>query len=184
MHGIVFSQLQKYVVTKRGSRAWTTLLRNAQLENRAYLSVTEYPDAEMEALVSAIATMFGQPAAVVLEDFGVFIASPLMNIYEHLIPREWKTIDVIDKTEETIHNVVREQTPGAKPPVLHTIRRSVDEVVLIYGSPRKLCAFAIGIARGVAKHFNETIEITQTKCMNNGAPHCEIVFRKDGKSGN
>src|SRR5882672_8180242 len=87
LHGIVFSQLQKYVVMKRGSRAWTTLLRNAQLENRAYLSVTEYPDAEMEALVSAIATMFGQPAAVVLEDFGVFIASPLMNIYEHLIPR-------------------------------------------------------------------------------------------------
>jgi hypothetical protein len=101
-----------------------------------------------------------------------------------LIPREWKTIDVIDKTEETIHTVVREQTPGAKPPVLHTIRRSVDEVVLIYGSPRKLCAFAIGIARGVANHYNEAIEITQTKCMNYGAPHCEIVFCKGEKVGN
>jgi hypothetical protein len=184
LHGIVFSQLQKYVVTKRGSRAWTTLLRDAQLENRAYLPVSEYPDTEMEALVSATATMFGQPATVVLEDFGVFIASPLMNIYGHLIPKEWKTIDVIDRTEETIHNIVREQTPGAKPPVLHTIRRNVDEVVLIYGSPRKLCAFAIGIARGVAKHFNETIEVTQTKCMNDGAPHCEIVFSKGWKVGN
>jgi len=183
MHGIVFSQLHKYVVTKQGSRAWTTLLKDAQLENRAYMSVREYPDAEMEALVSATATMFGQPATVVLEDFGVFIAPSLMNIYGHLIKAEWKTIDVIDKTEETIHNVVREQTPGAKPPVLHTIRRSQDEVVLIYGSPRKLCAFAIGIARGVAKHFKETIEVTQTKCMHNGARHCEIVFRKRGKSG-
>jgi predicted hydrocarbon binding protein len=84
---------------------------------------------------------------------------------------------VIEKTEETIHHVVRVQTPGAKPPVLHTIRRSEDEVVLIYSSPRKLCALAIGIARGVAKHFNETIEITQTKCMHTGAPHCEIIFR-------
>jgi V4R domain len=62
--------------------------------------------------------------------------------------------------------------------VLQTIRRSEDEVVLIYGSPRKLCALAIGIARGVAKQFNETIEVTQTKCMHNDAPHCEIVFRK------
>jgi predicted hydrocarbon binding protein len=178
MHGIIFSQLRKYVETKQGSRAWSTLLKHAQLENRSYLSVSEYPDAEMEALVSAAATMSSQPATVVLEDFGVFIAPALMNIYRHLIPRDWKTLDVIEKTEKTIHNVVRVQTPGAKPPVLHTIRRSEDEVVLTYGSPRKLCAFAIGIARGVAKQFNETIEVTQTKCMHNGAPHCEIVFRK------
>jgi len=181
MHGIVFSQLRKYVETKHGRHAWNTLLKHAKLENRAYLSVSEYPDAEMEALVSAAAMMSGQPAPVVLEDFGVFIALPLMNMYGHLIPEEWETLDVIEKTEETIHDVVRVQTPGAKPPVLRSIRRSEGEVVLIYGSPRKLCAFAIGIARGVAKHFNETIEVTQTKCMHNGAPHCEIVFRKGWK---
>jgi predicted hydrocarbon binding protein len=54
-------------------------------------------------------------------------------------------------------------------------------VVLIYSSPRKLCALAIGIARGVAKQFNETIEVAQNKCTHNGAPHCEIVFRKGWK---
>ncbi len=178
MHGIVFSQLRKYVETKQGSGAWSTLLKHAQLENRAYLSVSEYPDAEMEALVSAAATISGQPATIVLEDFGVFIAPQLMNMYRHLISGEWKTLDVIEKTEKTIHDVVRVQTPGAKLPVLHAIRRSEDEVVLIYRSPRKLCAFAIGIARGVARHFNETIEVTQTKCMHNGAPHCEIIFRQ------
>jgi hypothetical protein len=177
MHGIIFSQLRKYVETKHGSRGWSTLLNDARLENRAYLSVSEYPDAEMEALISAAADMSGQSATVVLEDFGVFIAPPLMNMYGHLIPGDWKALDVIEKTEETIHHVVRVQTPGAKPPVLHTIRRSEDEVVLIYSSPRKLCALAIGIARGVAKQFNETIEITQTKCMHRDAPHCEIVFR-------
>jgi hypothetical protein len=67
----------------------------------------------------------------VLEDFGVFIDPPLMNMYGHLIPAEWKTLDEIEKTEETVHHVVRVQTPGAKPPVLHAIRRSEDEVVLI-----------------------------------------------------
>jgi hypothetical protein len=181
MHGIVFSQLLKYVEMKQGSGACRLLLEHAQLETRTYLSVSEYPDAEMETLISAAATMSGQPATVVLEDFGVFIAEPLMNMYGHLIPSEWKTLDLIDKTETTIHNVVRVQTPGATPPVLHTFRRSVDEVVLIYASPRKLCAFAIGIARGVAKQFKETIEVTQTKCMHNGAPNCEIVFRQGWK---
>ena len=178
MHGIVFSQLQEYVETKKSTGAWGDLLKHAQLQDRTYSSSTEYPDAEMEALVAAAATMFGQPSSVVLEDFGVFIAPALMSIYGYLIPREWKTLDVIAKADGTIHSVVRERNLGAKPPVLHTIRRSGDEVVLIYGSPRKMCAFAIGIAKGVAKHYNETIEVTQTKCMHNGAPHCEIVFCK------
>jgi hypothetical protein len=57
-------------------------------------------------------------------------------------------------------------------------------VVLIYSSPRKLCAFAIGIARSVAKQFNETIEVTQTKCMHNGAPIVKLSSARDGDSGN
>src|SRR4029077_16440144 len=120
MHGIIFSQLRKYVETNRVASAWGTLLKQAHLENRSYLSVSEYPDAEMEALVSAAAGMSGQTATVVLEDFGAFIAPLLMNMYRHLIPGDWKTLDVIEKTEETIHHVVRVQTPGAKPPVLRT----------------------------------------------------------------
>ena len=178
MHGIVFSQLQKYVETKKGSVGWNALLKHARLESRVYFVVGEYPDDEIEALVLAISKMSGQPRAVVLEDFGVFIAPALMKMYSHLIPVHWKTLDVIEKTEETIHNVVRAQNPGAKPPVLRTIRKSKDEVVLIYGSPRKLCALAIGVAKGVAKRFNQTIVVAQTKCMHNGALHCEIVFHK------
>src|SRR6202022_5034025 len=121
MHGIIFSQLRKYVETKQGSRAWSTLLKRAQLENRAYLSVSEYPDAEMDALISAGALISGQPATVVLEDFGVFIAPSLMNMYGHLIPRDWKTLDVIEKTEETIHNEVRGKPPAQNPPPYNTI---------------------------------------------------------------
>jgi hypothetical protein len=65
----------------------------------------------MEALISAAARMSGQPDTVVLEDFGVFLALPLMNMYKHLIPGDWKTLDVIEKTEETIHHVVRGANP-------------------------------------------------------------------------
>jgi hypothetical protein len=90
-------------------------------------------------------------------------------------------VELVDIGQESVECPCARRSvssPGAKPPVLHTIRRSEDEVVLIYSSPPQLCAFAIGIARGVAKQFNKTIEVTQTKCMHSGAPHCEIIFRK------
>ena len=138
----------------------------------------------MEALVSAAATMSGQAATVVLEDFGVFIALRLTNMYGHLIPGEWKTLDVIEKTEETIHNVVRVQTPGAKPPVLHAIRRSEGEVVLIYGSPRKLCAFAIGIVRGVQSTSTRPSKLPRPSVSTMARPTVKLSSARDGNSGN
>lgn len=73
---------------------------------------------------------------------------------------------------------MRVKNPGAKPLELQTVRRSYDEVVLIYTSPRKICDLVIGIGRGLASYFHENITANQTLCIHKGAPRCEIVFRK------
>jgi hypothetical protein len=76
-------------------------------------------------------------------------------VYGPLLDSEWRTLDVIQHTEETIHRVVRMRQPGAAPPRLRVDRASPDEVAIHYDSPRRLCAVARGIVRGVAKHFGE-----------------------------
>jgi hypothetical protein len=178
MHGIIFAELQKYVDTKHGRGTWNQLLKKAGLENKVYLPIKEYPDTEVVGLVGAVSSIVGLPVAEVLEDFGEFIAPALMKMFGHLLLPEWKTIDVIDNTEGTVHSVVRAKNPGAKPPELQTVRRSYDEVVLIYASPRKMCALAIGIGKGLGDYFHENITAIQTMCIHKGAPKCEIVFRK------
>jgi len=178
MHGIIFAELQNYAETKHGQGTWNALLRNAGLENKVYLPIKEYPDAEVVALVGAASSMTGLSIAEVLENFGEFIAPSLMKMFGHLLLPEWKTIDVIDNTEGTVHTVVRVKNPGAKPPQLRTVRRGPDEVVLVYTSPRQMCELAIGIGKGLAKHFKETITVDQTMCMHKGAPKCEMIFRK------
>jgi hypothetical protein len=178
MHGIIFAELQKYAETKHGKGTWNQLLKKAGLENKVYLPLKEYPDTEVVGLVGAASSMVGLPVAAVLEDFGEFIAPALMKMFGHLLLPEWKTIDVIDNTEATVHSVVRTKNPGAKLPELHTVRHSYDEVVLIYTSPRKMCALAIGIGKGLGNYFHENITSIQTMCTHNGAPRCEIVFRK------
>jgi len=179
MHGIIFAELQNYAETRHGKGTWNQLLKKAGLKDKVYLPIKEYPDTEVVALVTAASSMTGLPTAAVLEDFGEFIAPTLMKMFGHLLRPEWKTIDIIGNTEGTIHTVVRVKNPGAKPPQLRTVRRSDDEVVLIYTSPRKMCALAIGIGKGLAKHFKEKVTITQTMCIHKGAPQCEILFRKN-----
>jgi Haem-NO-binding len=178
MHGIIFAELGNYAETRHGKGTWNLLLRKAGLGNRVYLPLKAYPDTEVTALVGAASSMLGLPVAQVLEEFGEFIAPALMKMFGHLLLPEWKTIDVIDNTEATVHSVVRWKNPGAQPPELQTVRRSYDEVVLTYTSPRKMCALAIGIGKGLGSYFHENITSTQTMCVYKGAPKCEIVFRK------
>src|SRR5712692_4517356 len=103
MHGIIFAELRNYAETKHGKDTWSALLKKAGLEDRVYLPVQEYPDAEVVSLVVAASAMTGLSVSEVLEDFGEFIAPSLIRMFGHLLWPEWKTIDVIDNTERTVH---------------------------------------------------------------------------------
>ena len=66
MHGIIFSELRKYVDTKLGSEGWNQLLVDSQLGRRMYLPIQEYPDAEMGALVATASRALNVPADAIL----------------------------------------------------------------------------------------------------------------------
>ena len=89
----------------------------------------------------------------------------------------WRTLDVIEHTEETIHKVVRTRNPGAAPPELQCARPSKDDVVITYASPRRMCAIAKGIARGLAAHYGEAVRVSESACMRKGDPQCRISVR-------
>jgi hypothetical protein len=105
-------------------------------------------------MVVAASSTTGLPVAEVLEDFGEFIVPDLVKMCGHVLRPEWGAIDVIENTEGTVHSVVRVKNPGAKPPELKTVRHGANEVVLFYTSPRQMCALAVGIGKGLGKHFN------------------------------
>lgn len=180
MHGIIFAELRNYAEAKHGRGTWDALLKKANLENRIYLSIQEYPDSEIISLIMAACAMTGLTVSAMLEDFGLFIVPSLIRMYGHLLKPEWGAIDVIDHTEGTVHAVVRVKNPEAHPPKLKTRRVSANEVLLVYTSPRQMCGLAIGIGKGLGEHFGETIVADQTMCLHKGATRCEILFRKIG----
>src|SRR5437016_13340478 len=175
MHGIVFVELRKFVNEKLGAQAWNELLKNAGLTEKVYMPIAEYPDAEIVSLASTAASMTGNSVAQVLEGFGEFIASDLLGMYRTLVRPEWKTLDLLEHTEKTIHEVVRMKNRGASPPRLTVERLGADRVMIHYSSQRLMCALAMGIVKGLAKHYKEEVKMEQTRCMLEGAPACLIV---------
>ena len=177
MHGAIFTELKKFATGAFGLEVWQKMCDMAGVGTRAYLPVATYPDAEAIALVGAASKLSGQPAGALLGAFGEHLVAPLLRTYGTLVRPEWRTLDLLEHTESTIHRVVRLREPDATPPELAAERVSADEVVIRYGSPRRLCTLAAGLIRGVARHYGEPIEIREPACMNSGAPRCEIHAR-------
>jgi predicted hydrocarbon binding protein len=179
MHGLIHLELQKFVEERFGAKAWAELIRRAGVASEIYTPLRSYPDEQMLALVGEAVTMTGFTVTRLLEEFGEALVPTYLSLYGNLIKPDWRTLEVIEHTEETIHRVVRMRTEGAKPPRLRAERTRPNEVVLTYDSPRKLCAVARGIVKGVAKQFKEVVTIDEKKCMHKGDPACVIVFRKE-----
>src|SRR5687767_3491665 len=180
MHGSIFLELKKYVVAKLGTSAWQQLLDQSVSQTREFSPLQEYPDSDAMALVGTAVAITGMPADVLLEDFGAFNAPDLLEMLWGSLGPEWRTLDIIENVEQTIHRLVRLKNPGARSPELRVERNSPDEVQIDYRSARKLCAIARGIARGMAAHFGEHVTVSESECMHRGASRCLISVKRTG----
>lgn len=179
MHGTIFSEFQKYVETHLGGeQTWRSLLREAGIERDRYDALDEYPDDEAIVLIATAARNAGQDVRTLLQSFGQFIAPTLLDLYWAVVDPEWKTLDVIEHSEDAIHKVVRLKDPKARPPYLRTSRPSEDEVIITYTSPRRMCALAKGISYGIANHYQERIAVEDQKCMHRGDKTCVLSVRR------
>jgi hypothetical protein len=182
MHGVIFLYLHQFARKLAGEPAWQGWLHDAGLSRISFSPVQEYPDAAAAALVDSAARALGKPTQAVLEEFGEFVAPEFLRLYSSLIRPEWKTIEVIANTEELIHTTVRMRNPGAHPPMLQCLRTGDDEIRVVYSSPRRLCALARGIIRGIARRFNEGVELEDEACMLRGDPFCSLVVRRTAQA--
>jgi predicted hydrocarbon binding protein len=175
MHGIIFAELKKFIHRRFGEAAWQQISAEAGVTRMSNLATESYPDEELFALVAAAERLTGTPARELLEQFGEFIVPDLIKVYGAFLEKKWTALDMLENTESVIHRAVRLQDPNAEPPKLRITRSGADQVTILYSSPRKLCAIAIGIIRGIATHYGEELSVEQTTCMHIGAPQCTLV---------
>ena len=173
MHGIIHSELKDYIERRYGNDIWKAILKEVGLGNKIYIHIGIYPDEEAIKIVTAASHVTGTPGEKLLEDFGEFIAPKLLDMHKSLIKPEWKTLDLLLNTEETIHRVVRLKNPDADPPKLQFEWIGSKRLKFYYNSPRRMSAVAKGIIKGVARHYQETVTIQEQKKNDIG---CEMTI--------
>ncbi len=163
MHGIVFYQLNSFVVKTHGLTTWFELLERAGVPKKTYLPTQVYPDTELASLVKQASEITSQTVGAILEQFGEFIVPSMLRVYEGSIKPEWDLFDILENTEKTMHKAVRFADKRADPPKLVCIRLSTESVLIHYSSDRKMVELGIGIIKGLAKAKNEKINLFVTE---------------------
>lgn len=183
MLGIIFIELKKFVLAAAGPAGWNAIVKEAGVAPRAYETDKTYPDSELVALAVAGSKVTKIPLRDLLRAYGEFIAPDLISLFRAHVHPSWKTLDLIEHTEPTIHRLVRAGDPNASPPRILTQRIGPKELQLIYESKRNLCDVAKGIAVGAAKHYGEALLVQEQQCMHEGATRCQIRLTVEGPSG-
>jgi predicted hydrocarbon binding protein len=178
MHGLIHIELERFARDQAGDGPWEQAVIAANLTGRTYVPTDRYDDAEALLLVVALAKITAIGPQALLERFGRALVPALLSNFSDMVAPEWRTLELIQNTEELIHTALRASDEAARPPMLRVTRRGADEVLLIYASERRMCGVAKGIARGLGDHFGESIEVEEESCMLTGASSCSMAIRR------
>lgn len=156
MHGFIFIEFEKFALTKVPFKVWDKILAENQLQDRLYSPVSLYSDSELVALLTSVSARTHLPAPKLLEQFGTYLVPDLMKVYRAYINPEWKTLEMLENAEISIHVAVRKSTAGAAPPILDVRRVSHNELEIHYISERKMVELGVGIIKGIAAEYGES----------------------------
>jgi hypothetical protein len=139
--------LKRFVEIKYDYSTWKMLLDKAEIQHEPYEIQKIYPDEEIYKIVTVASSMTGIPIYDLQQAFGEFLVPDLLLMYNRYINPAWKTFEMLEETERSMHQNARLESPNISPPVLNIERLSENEMDVFYSSERRMA--------GVAKYYHE-----------------------------
>jgi hypothetical protein len=176
MKGILLNVVEDVVTEAMSPDAWDDVIDAAGVDG-SYTSLATYPDAELTAIVAAIAA-----AADLSTEDTLTLAGRLG--FKHLARRVPHVLDEIDgwqqlvcSLDDIIHPEVRKIYPDAEVPGFATT--DIDGGLrVVYTSRRQLCALAEGLIVGGGEWYGRDLEVTHERCVRNGDSDCTMVVQE------
>ncbi len=175
MKGIILNLVEDAVVAEHGAPVWDAVLDEARLDG-IYTSLGNYPDGDVMRLLAACSDVLGVAPRELTHEVGRRAVLGLAVRYPHHFAGHHCLRTFLMSLDDVIHAEVRKLYPESRPPEFWFEGDEDDTLLVHYRSPRRLCALAVGMIRGAAEHYGETVSITHHSCMLDGADHCTLLL--------
>ena len=176
MKGVIFNVVQEVVEDAFGIEFWDDAVDRAGIDG-SFTSLGSYDDADMIALVGAIAELGGVSRNDVLVLAGRNGFGGLASRHAELLAGLSGWRDVLDRLDGIIHPEVRKIYPDADVPSFDANRldsQGSDVVLLEYASKRHLCGLAEGLVLGLGDWFESDLSVAHLSCVHRGDDKCHM----------
>ncbi len=160
MKGVIIKCLQELVEHSASADTWRTVFEDAGLPaSRIILAGGDVPDAEAMAIVKAAMKTLNLTLEQAGDAFGEFwITTYAPRVYGAFFKTPKNAREFLLQMD-SVHKRLTETIPNAKPPRFDPTWKDANTLIMNYNSSRGMIDFAVGLARGVGKHFNERLTI-------------------------
>ncbi len=171
MYGLVNRSIEELIVSKYGEATWEQIRVASGVEEEVFLSNESYPDAMTYQLVGAASQVLGLPPADILGAFGEhWVLKTARESYGAMLDLCGKNLPDFLRNLPNLHSRVILLFPKLKPPSFSVSDETATSMVLHHETHREgLAPFTAGLIRGLGKHFNTAITVTQVASRGEGS---------------
>jgi len=164
MYGLVNRAIEELVVSLKGESAWRGVCAHAKLSSDGFVSMQAYDDDITYRLVAAVSTRLGLSSEQVLEAFGNYwITYTAKEGYSAFLNAGGGNLREFLGNLNEMHGRVETVFPQLRMPQFRVQELNATDFYLYYASIRLgLAPMVLGLVKGLAKRFEQPIEITQT----------------------
>jgi predicted hydrocarbon binding protein len=176
MKGILFNVVEDVVTEAMSADAWDDVVEAAGVDG-SYTSLANYPDSDLTALVTAIATATDLSAEETLTLAGRLGFKHLAARNPHLLDGIDSWRQLVEALDSIIHPEVRKIYPDAEVPGFETTEIE-DGLRVVYTSRRQLCSLAEGLIAGGGEWYGRKLAIEHERCVREGDTDCTMAIRE------
>lgn len=123
---------------------------------------------DLESWAHRLAADRGVPRSELLRSFGTHLFGRLADLAPVFVAGNDSALGFLADVEHTVHDELRKLHPKLAPPRLRCVRRSPDEIELVYESARDLADLAEGLIAGCGQFYGEILDVKRE-----ASPHGE-----------
>ncbi|AMF96768.1 heme NO-binding domain-containing protein [Vibrio harveyi] len=170
MKGIIFTEFMELVEEKFGLEVLDQVLDLSNDEG-IYTSIGSYDHRDLVKLIVNLSKISNIPPEQLQEVFGECAFQNLLkSIPNHASLQQCSTtFQFVRHVEDFIHVEVKKLYPDANPPQFDFISETQSEMVFDYRSARCMAHVCVGLIKGCATHFDETVIIKHQNQSQDGS---------------
>lgn len=159
MKGIIFTEFLDIIEETFGLDICQQMLDQAS-DKGIYTAVGSYDHLALVKLILTLSKITKIPPESLQEIFGEAVFSRLLQTMPEMADSQQGTFSFIKKVETYIHTEVKKLYPDATPPRFDFLSESETHMVMDYQSARCMSHVCLGLIKGCANHFGQTVAIS------------------------